>query len=68
MEKGKEKITKDMKFSEILEKYPDTAEILFEAGMHCVGCPMAVQETLEQGILAHGLDTNKILKKLNEKI
>ncbi len=68
IKKKEQKITKEMKFSEILERYPDTIEILFESGMHCIGCPMASQETLEQGIIAHGLDINKILKKLNNKI
>ena len=64
------KITKKTKLSEILEKNPDAAEILFESGMMCVGCPMAMQETLEQGCIAHEFDNKKIdelIKKLNKK-
>ena len=64
------KITKDMKFSEILELKPEAGEILFEAGMMCFGCPMASQETLEEGCKAHGLsdkDINKIVEKVNKK-
>jgi len=57
-----------MSFAELLEKYPEAAEILSEKGMHCVGCPMAMQETLEQGVLAHGMDADKLVKELNEKL
>jgi len=59
------KITKKMNFNEILELKPDSAEILINVGMHCIGCPMAQMETLEEGCIAHGIDVNEILKKLN---
>lgn len=62
------KITKKMTFQEIMEKHPELAESLFEKGMHCIGCPMAMQETLEQGSLAHGLNPDSIEKELNEKL
>jgi len=62
------KITKNMSFSEIMEKHPEAAETLFESGMHCFGCAMASSETLEQGCIAHGLDPNKIIEKINLKL
>ena len=62
------KINKKMKFSEILEKHPDAAETLLDKGMHCIGCPMSQQETLEQGCLAHGLDPDKIVEEINKKL
>lgn len=62
------KITKKMSFAEIMEKEPEAIEILMEKGMSCVGCPMAMQESLEQGALAHGLDADKLVKELNEKL
>jgi len=61
------KITKKMSFSEIMEKFPKAIEIFMEKGMHCIGCPMAMQETLEDGAKAHGLDVDKLVKELNEK-
>lgn len=61
-------ITKKMKFSEIMEKYPETAEVFMNAGMHCFGCGMANIETIEQGCLSHGLKPEKIIEKLNKKI
>ena len=62
------KITKKMSFSEIIEKNPESVEILLNNGMHCIGCPMSQQETLEQGALAHGLDPDKLIKEINEKL
>ncbi len=61
-----EKINKKMSFSEIMQKAPESAEILMGKGMHCCGCPMAMQESLEDGALAHGLDADKIVKELNK--
>ena len=53
-------ITKKTKLSELLEVKPDAAEILFESGLSCIGCPMAMQETLEEGCKAHGMGDEKI--------
>lgn len=72
MEKKNKKdlISREMTFSEILEKHPDAANVLFESGLHCIGCHMAMYETLEQGCLAHGMNKKQIdelIKKLNKK-
>ena len=64
------KITKKTKMSKILEEKPKAAKLLIDIGMHCVGCPMAMQETLEQGGEAHGLnkkDIDKLVRALNRK-
>jgi len=61
-------ITKDMTLAEVAGKYPETHKIFFSIGMHCLGCPMAMQETIEQGALAHGANVEELLKKLNNSI
>lgn len=61
------KITPKTKMSELLEKKPEAAEILFDAGLSCVGCPMAMQETIEQGCLAHGM-SKKEIEELVERL
>ena len=64
------KITKKTKLSVLLNKKPEAAEILFEAGLTCVGCPMAANETIEQGCLAHSMtkkNIDELIKKVNEK-
>jgi len=63
------KISKKTKLNEVLEQKPKAAEILFEAGMHCLGCPMTMQESLEDGCLAHGMSKKEIeelIKELNK--
>ncbi len=64
------KILPETKLSELLSKNPKAAEILFESGMHCVGCAMAGSENIEQGCKAHGMSKKQIdelIKKLNRK-
>ncbi len=66
--KMKKKINKKMSFAEIFEKDRELAVVLMEKGMHCVGCPMAMQESLEDGALAHGLNPDELVKELNKKL
>ena len=58
---------KDTKIGELLEKAPEKADILLEAGMHCLGCPASQAETLEEACMVHGIDVEEVLKELNEK-
>ena len=60
-----------MKFSEVMQKYPDSAEIFMSFGLACAMCHAAAFETIEQGCKAHGMNDKQIkdlLKKLNEKV
>jgi len=66
--KKKKKINKDMKFGEVLEKYPETGEVFVEEGLYCISCPMAAMETIKDGCKAHGIDADKFVKKLNSKV
>jgi hybrid cluster-associated redox disulfide protein len=61
-------ITKDMKIGEIVQKHPQTAKVFFKHGLMCVGCAAARFENLEQGVLAHGIDIDAILKDLNAAV
>lgn len=61
-----EKVNKNMTFIQVLEANPEAGEVLMKEGMHCVGCGMAMYETLEQGCMAHGLNPDKIVEKLNK--
>jgi hybrid cluster-associated redox disulfide protein len=67
--KTKKGITKEMTFAEIMEKHPKSMNILFESGLHCIGCGGAMYETLEQGCMMHGFSKKQIdelIKKLNK--
>ena len=56
---------KDMTIGELLEKAPEKAEILLEAGMHCLGCPASQAETIAEACDVHGIDVEELIKKLN---
>ena len=58
-------ITKDMTIGEILRINPDVAPILMEAGMHCLGCPSAQGESLEEAAMDHGMDIEELMGKIN---
>ena len=60
------KYDKNIKIGELLEKAPEKAEILMEAGMHCLGCPASQAETLEEACEVNGIDVNELLEELNK--
>lgn len=57
-------IAKDMVIGEILRENPNVAPILMEAGMHCLGCPSAQGETLEEAAMVHGMDIDALMEKI----
>jgi hybrid cluster-associated redox disulfide protein len=58
-------ITKDMTFHEVMQKSPEVVKVLGSFNLGCVGCMGAINETLEQGATAHGLDVEELLTALN---
>jgi iron-sulfur cluster assembly accessory protein len=66
-----EAITKDMTIGEVVRMHPSVAEVLLDAGVHCVGCGAAYYETIEQGLKGHGYSdkmVEEIVKQLNESV
>ena len=59
------KITKDMIIGDIFDMDRTTAPIFLEMGMHCLGCPSARGETLEQACAVHGVDADEMVAKIN---
>lgn len=60
-------INKDTLIGDIIENAPEKADILLEAGMHCLSCPAAQMETLEQACEVHDIDVEDLLKEINKK-
>ncbi len=60
------KFNKDTKIGELLEVAPEKAEILLQAGMHCLGCPASQEETLEEACSVHGIDVDELIEELNK--
>lgn len=59
------KVDKTMTIGELLAAAPDAAPILMEVGMHCLGCPSAQMETLEEAAMVHGIDSDLLIEKIN---
>lgn len=61
-------VTEKTLVGELVSNYPETAEVLFGIGMHCLGCPASQAETLEDACAVHGVDPEGVVKAINEKI
>ena len=59
------KVTKDTIIMDVLAIDPGTAEFFFEIGMHCLGCPSASGESIEQAAAVHGVDADALVEKIN---
>lgn len=59
-------ISKDMIIHDIIQEDPDIVSILLDAGMHCVGCPSAQGETLEEASMVHGIDADALTVYINK--
>lgn len=62
------KATKDMLIIELLEMDRSVAEVLMNAGMHCVGCMAARGESIEDACAVHGIDADKLIEVINKRL
>lgn len=58
-------ITKQTLIGDILDMDKTTAPYFLEMGMHCLGCPSARGETLEQACMVHGVNCDQLVEKIN---
>lgn len=59
-------VSKEMTIGEILREAPEVAPVLMEAGMHCLGCPSAQGESLEEAALVHGIDIDELMAAIEQ--
>ncbi|MCD8049129.1 MAG: DUF1858 domain-containing protein [Clostridia bacterium] len=59
-------ITKDTIIMDVLRIDPETAPFFLEIGMHCLGCPSASGESIEQAAMVHGVDADELVNKIND--
>ena len=62
------KITKETTIGQALQISQEIIPVLFEIGMHCIGCPSSQMETLEEAAMVHGIDVDVLLAKINAAI
>ena len=65
---SEQRITKDMIIADIIQIDENLIPVLLNAGMHCVGCPSSMGETLEEAAEVHGRDADELCDLLNEFI
>ncbi len=58
-------ITKDTTIGQALQINPGIAPVLMGIGMHCLGCPSAQDETLEEAATVHGLKVEDLMSRIH---
>ncbi len=62
-------ITKETLIGEALAIDLDiVAPVLIDMGMHCLGCPSAQGESIEEACMVHGVNPDDIVSKINEAL
>lgn len=59
-------VTKDTIIIDVLNMDPGTEKFFLAIGMHCLRCPSASGETIEQACMVHGVDADKLIEDINE--
>ncbi|MDA3839226.1 MAG: DUF1858 domain-containing protein [Candidatus Delongbacteria bacterium] len=62
------KIQKEMSITQILKDYPQTHSTFVKYNLGCIGCIAASFESLEDGLVAHGINVEEFLKEINAAI
>ena len=63
-----ETVNKQMSIGQVLNLDRSTASIFISHGMHCLGCPHATAESLEEACAAHGTNVDALVEKLNDHL
>ena len=61
-------ITKDMTIAQAIAMDQNIIPVLLEIGMHCLGCPSAQGETLEEAAIVHGMDPDELIDRITAQI
>lgn len=59
-------VTKESIIGEVLDYDRGTSQFFLEIGMHCLGCPAARGESIEEACAVHGTDADELVEKINE--
>ena len=61
-------IRPDMTLGDIMQAKPEVIPVLMEAGMHCISCPAALMETLEEASIVHGIPIDELMQFIKESL
>ena len=65
-EEKRMQISKDMLIGQLVNMDELIPQMLMRAGMHCLGCPSAQGESLEEASMVHGIDCDGLVSQMNE--
>ena len=63
-----ETVTPNTLIGDLVLFHPETADLLFSIGMHCLGCPSSGVETISDAASVHGLEVVSLVSQLNDII
>ena len=64
-------VTGEMLIGEAVAKYPEIAHVMQSYGLHCIGCHVNPYESIQQGAMGHGMQTevfNEMMQEANNEI
>lgn len=61
-----EKVTRKTIIGDVLDFDRETGKFFLEIGMHCLGCPSARGESIEDACAVHGTDADELVEKIND--
>ena len=59
------KVVKETIMGDLLRSNPEVVPVLLNAGMHCIGCPSSIGESLEEACMVHGIDVEDLVVEIN---
>lgn len=57
-----------MLIGDVIKKYPESVEVMLNHGIQCVGCHIAMWETIKQSAESHRIDADKLIEDINKKL
>ena len=62
------KVVKETIMGDLLKSNPEVVPILLNAGMHCIGGPSSIGESLDEACMVHGIDVDDLVTEINTYI
>lgn len=65
------KVTPQTNLGDLVKTYPQTAPIMLDYGLHCVGCFANQFDTVEMGARVHGMtdeEVGEMIGRLNQTL
>ena len=59
-------VDETMSIATVMKQDPEAAPVFMSYGVHCLYCPHASAESIEQAAMVHGVDADALVKALNE--